>query len=393
MPLKLQTPKEISKKLTTLYNRAEHLTAYLNQREFTITIKFKRVSEKEIETNFIEVRNWIEALDKSPFEVEFQEVAYRSLGRQRMPSILTMNQEDFLHHLSKVKAFEKHLSLVDKTLLAFPQTKGFLQTRAKLLMEYDEVWEQLLKVCDYFVAHPQPNKYIRALDIAGVDSKFIEQHRMILDRLLSTILEPKQFDGSITKLMQHGFEKKYGLKYDLPTIRFRILDEALTIQNMSDITLPLNEFKRLELACRKVYITENKINGLSFPMVKGAMVLFGLGYGVESLKEVKWLRDRELFYWGDIDTHGFAILSQIRGYFSHVHSLLMDKEVINRYTHLAVEESRVKRFLGELGHLTKEEQEIFKGLKDDVYGKAFRLEQERISLNDLVDRLRLDTYN
>lgn len=387
MPLKLQTPKEISKKLRTLYNRADHLTAYLNQTEFTITIKFKRVSEKEIESNFMQIRDWIEALEQSPFEVEFQEISYRSLGRQRMPSILTMNQEDFLRQLSKVKQFEKHLSLIDKTLLVFPQTKELLQSRAKLLMEYDEVWEQLLKVCDYFVAHPQPNKYIRALDIEGVDSKFIEQHKMILDRLLFTILEPKQFNGTITKLTQHGFEKKYGLKYDLPMIRFRILDKTLTIQNMSDIALPLDAFKKLDLACTKVYITENKINGLSFPMVKGAMVIFGLGYGIETLKEVKWLEDKALFYWGDIDTHGFAILSQIRGYFSHVESLLMDKEVINSYKHLAVEENKVKRFLGELGHLTKEEEEIFKGLKDDVYGKAFRLEQERISLNDLLDRL------
>ncbi|MBU1667780.1 hypothetical protein KKC13_05125 [bacterium] len=387
MPLKLQTPKEISKKLTTLYNRAEHLTAYLNQTEFTITIKFKRISQKEIETNFMQIRDWVEVLDKSPFEVEFQEVAYRSLGRQRMPYILTMNQEGFLRHLSKVKLFENHLSLVDKTLLTFPQTKGLLETRAKLLMEYDEVWEQLLKVCDYFVAYPKPNKYIRELDIEGVDSKFIEQHMMILDRLLSTILEPKQFDGTITKLTQHGFEKKYGLKYDLPTIRFRILDEDLYIYNMSDILLPLDAFKKLDLGCTKVYITENKINGLSFPNVKNAMVIFGLGYGIETLKEVKWLEEKELFYWGDIDTHGFAILSQIRGYFSHVHSLLMDKEVINRYKHLAVEENKVKRFLGELGHLTKEEQEIFEGLKDDVYGKAFRLEQERISLNYLLDRL------
>jgi len=387
MPLKLQTPKEISKKLATLYNRAEHLTAYLNQTAFTITIKFKRVSQKEIEQHFTQIRDWIEALEKSPFEVEFQEIAYRSLGRQRMPYVLTMNQEDFLRKLSKVKEFEKHLSLVDKTLLAFPQTKGLLQSRAKLLMEYDEVWEQLLKVCDYFVAYPQPNQYIRALDIEGVDTKFIEQHIMILDRLLSTILEPKQFDGTITKLTQHGFEKKYGLKYDLPTIRFRILDEALSIQNMCDISLPLDAFKNLDVGCTKVYITENKINGLTFPSVENAMVIFGLGYGIETLKEVKWLEDKELFYWGDIDTHGFAILSQIRGYFPQVQSLLMDKEVISRYKHLAVEENKIKRFLGGLVYLTEEEQTLFEHLKENHYGISLRIEQERIPLEYLLQRL------
>ena len=27
-----------------------------------------------------------------------------------------------------------------------------------------------------------------------------------------------------------------------------------------------------------------------------------------------WLLEKEIYYWGDIDTHGFAIFNQLRGF-------------------------------------------------------------------------------
>lgn len=55
MPLKLQTPKDLHKKLQTIYNQAQH-------------IKFKRLAEKEIENFFEEVRDCIKGLKQSSFE-------------------------------------------------------------------------------------------------------------------------------------------------------------------------------------------------------------------------------------------------------------------------------------------------------------------------------------
>ncbi len=382
MSLKLIYPKDITKKLKTTYSRAEHLKAYLNQEEFQLSIKFKRLSQKEIEQNFRQISNWIEELNQSSFKIEFQSISYRSLGEQSIPKILFLNRDEFLKYLSKEKEFRNHIELIQKSLKAFPNLEPILKAKPQLLMENDKVWEQLLIVCNYFITHLMPNLYIRELDIEGIDTKFIENHKKILDTLLCTIL-----DQEPTRLAQNGFEKRYGLKYDLPTIRFRILDEALYISGLSDISIPLNEFMSLNIDCNRVFITENKINGLSFPNFKNSIVIFGLGYGVESLKNVKWLKSRELIYWGDIDTHGFAILSQIRGYFPHIKSMLMGQDVIEKFKHLAVKESQSKRFLGELNNLTKEENEVFKNLKENVYGEAFRLEQERIGFGYLVGNI------
>lgn len=59
-----------------------------------------------------------------------------------------------------------------------------------------------------------------------------------------------------------------------------------------------------------------------------AMVIFGAGYGFDNLAEARWLGMLEIHYWGDIDTHGFAILNQLRKYFPHAQSLLMDRETL-----------------------------------------------------------------
>jgi hypothetical protein len=48
---------------------------------------------------------------------------------------------------------------------------------------------------------------------------------------------------------------------------------------------------------------------------------------------------------------------------------------------LAVNES--KPFKGELPNLTKDEKIIFERLKDNYYGKALRIEQERIPYLEL----------
>jgi len=383
MPLKLQTPKDLNKKLTSIYSQAQHIKAYLLEEDFKIEIKFKRLSEKEITQNFELIRDWIASLNKSSFDVVFHQVNYRSLGEQFVPKVLLFTRVGFLKHLGKASIFNRQIKLIDKSIEKFPKLKILFIEKPKLIMEYDEVWEKLFRVSAYFIRSPNPHVYMRELEIEGIDTKFIEAHKKILDVILSTLLERE----TIT-LSQRGFEKRYRLKYDLPSIRFRILDEAQYILGLSDISLPLNAFMTLNIPCEKVFITENKINGLSFPNIKNAMVIFGLGYGVESLKEVAWLRDKRLYYWGDIDTHGFAILSQFRSYFSHTQSMLMDKKTLEENKSMASKEALVKRFMGVLAHLSASEEEVFLSLKKDVYAQRFRLEQERVSMSYILGFLR-----
>ena len=59
-----------------------------------------------------------------------------------------------------------------------------------------------------------------------------------------------------------------------------------------------------------------------------SMVIMGLGYSVDVLQEVKLLHDIAIYYWGDIDTDGFAILNRLRKYFPQTQSILMDEPTL-----------------------------------------------------------------
>lgn len=54
-------------------------------------------------------------------------------------------------------------------------------------------------------------------------------------------------------------------------------------------------------------------------------------YGWDALARSHWLKDCSIHYWGDIDTHGFGILDQLRGYFGHVDSFLMDRATLDAH--------------------------------------------------------------
>ena len=88
-----------------------------------------------------------------------------------------------------------------------------------------------------------------------------------------------------------------------------------------------------------------------------------------------------IFYWGDVDDHGFRILSQLRSYFPQTISTMMDTKTFEAFQEFAVSVSL--NSLVDLPHLTDEEQTLYNYL---VINQK-RLEQKRITQiysNDLL---------
>jgi hypothetical protein len=104
--------------------------------------------------------------------------------------------------------------------------------------------------------------------------------------------------------------------------------------------------------------------------------VFGAGYGWDALAKAEWLRQCKLHYWGDIDTHGFAILDQLRSRFGHVESFLMDRPTLLAHETLWGEEA--DQVLHDLPRLTETERALFDDLRDNRIRNNLRLEQERI---------------
>jgi hypothetical protein len=117
------------------------------------------------------------------------------------------------------------------------------------------------------------------------------------------------------------------------------------------------------------------------------MVIFGLGNGVDLLRNASWLHTKRLVYWGDLDSHGFAILARWRKHFPQTQSLLMDERTLINGRDFWVEDSTPYVDQIDLGSLTEEEKNVFASLQSNRYGTNVRLEQERIPFSILKVRL------
>jgi hypothetical protein len=107
-----------------------------------------------------------------------------------------------------------------------------------------------------------------------------------------------------------------------------------------------------------------------------SLVIFGGGYGFEALASAQWLRACPVHYWGDIDTHGFAILDQLRVQLPHTQSFLMDRRTLMAHAdHWSVEPQPQQR---DLQRLLPDEQALLDDLRHNRLGEKLRLEQERI---------------
>jgi hypothetical protein len=175
------------------------------------------------------------------------------------------------------------------------------------------------------------------------------------------------------------FAARYGF-LDKPTrIRLRVLDAQICLVSgaaLPDVTLDAESFAKLDVPLRRVFITENETNFLAFPPVPEAIVIFGAGYGWDALSRANWLRHCSIHYWGDIDTHGFAILDQLRRQFPHTATFLMDRPTL--MAHHSLWGTETDPVSHDLPSLTESERALYNELRDNRIRRNLRLEQERI---------------
>jgi len=388
------TPAQIQLKAEKLWQSGRLLQAALEQEElFPWSISFRKPGARQQLDHFADIRAWVRTLQAHAgsegdggYQIEYKTINHRQMGVQQLPERIVFAKRDkLLQYIGKRKAFMRLLSNAQRSIEKYPALRDWLLSYPRKFMKAGAYWSQLLAVCDYFSLNPAPGCYMRELDIAGVDSKFIEKHRTILGELFDSILPAEAINQNVSGLRQHGFERRYGLKFEQALVRLRLLDRAQSKEfPVEDISLPVSQLGQWSISCSRVFITENKINGLSFPRLADSIVIFGLGYGVDSLAEIGWLSDCEIYYWGDIDTHGFSILSRLRHHFPKARALMMDMSTLETHQRLCVEEPANARCTNALTMLMPPEQALYQQLQDSHQ----RLEQERIPMRFVMRRIR-----
>jgi hypothetical protein len=317
------------------------------------------------------VRDWVEAWRaiRAPGQVEWRERRWRSLGAQMAPERLLLRDAAEVaawvgEEVRWARACARHHRLGKR----WPAMLARLPRYFEALADWpDGDVARLEGLLAWLEANPESGLYARQIPLAGMDTKWLEPRLPVIADLLGGGLRLREAPR---------------------VLRVRLLDPALRarVGGLSDIVAPVEEIAALDLPASRVYIVENVQTGLCFGDRAGSVVFLGLGYGVNSLERVAWASGAEAVYWGDLDTHGFAILNRARAVVPGLRSVLMDEATLLAHRDLWGEEAEQCGW--ELPLLTAAEQEIYQGLRRQCWGRNVRLEQERIRWDDAWISLR-----
>ena len=205
---------------------------------------------------------------------------------------------------------------------------------------------------------------LRALSLAGVDSKFHETHRALLLALLDA--------------HHHGAASELGLEDFLGAARED--DHWILLADLDGSLLPFarqrvrtSEFATLaSLPGTHLLIVENERCLHQLPPLPGALALLGAGLDLGWLA-APCLREKYLAYWGDLDTWGLRMLGLARAAHPALAALLMDLSTFQSHAaaHAVPEPEAAEP--PPAGTLTPEESALFATLSGSTCG---RLEQE-----------------
>ena len=389
----MTTPEVIRKKALRVY--PAYLTALAEGRSFfPWDVRFGKRVPKGDYHRFATRREALLAASKAErgtgYTVELAARAMRRYGEQLLPARIFFETEaDYLAFTGKAKEAVQFKAALARTSAQVPSLVPWLARHPRRALPYLDRWGDLLAVCAYFLEHPQPGRYARELPIP-VHTKVIEEHTGILKQLLDEVLpepDPASRAGQAVRRDEKDFHRRFGLRYDEPLIRARLLDVRLQARYgvpVADLSTPISEFARLAWRGARGLIVENKLTFLTLPPQANGFALWGAGFRVEVLREVGWLADVPLRYWGDLDAQGFMILSQLRSFLPHAQSFLMDEATLEAFRPFVVPGTSLPEAdVRTLPHLTPEEHALFRRLAKE----NLRLEQERIPLTFVQEAL------
>jgi len=371
------------------WNTGRYLRAYAAGEQWEpITLPVKGPSAGDLLDLFDEARKWAADFERDAgaggpgsgrFSIEYRILRGRNLGANRIPARIRIDSFeqlcDLLDRTGEVRALD---GLLAQTRDRIPSAWSWVAGHPRVALDHRDIWDKVLATVEWIAAHENRGLYLRQIDVAGVDTKFVEGHRRLLDELLTAVLSPNRIDESWPRV---DFTHRFGFLAKPGYTRFRLLGRNLAglLSGMTELTLrtdELAELAELMTDVTTVFVVENEVTYLAFPEVASSIVVFGSGFALAALGDLPWLKSKEIVYWGDIDTHGFDILNRLRGRFESVRSMLMDADTLLAHTKQWVVEPAPTRRV--LPRLTPDEASLYRELVEGLHGTNVRLEQERV---------------
>ena len=373
-------PTDIAAKVRRRWNDGSLLSGYANRCAFDpIEVSIRGPKPSQVGDDLGAVKDWVTALDNGraddrQYGLHWQSIGGRQIGRNRLPvrAVVSSYEQawELLGVAAAVRRFDGLLTLVQQ----HPQVQRWVVNHPLRALEFDSEMPRLLSAFEWLDSHRYSGRYLRQISAPGVDTKFAERHRTILAKMLEV---PATSAGFLAGL---GLRAKPGLVRLRPALSLGLLNP------LSELAARPEELAQLTIGPRVAVIVENEISYLSVEVPDNGVVLWGKGFEVANVGRLRWLDNADVQYWGDIDTHGFAILDRLRASLPQARSVLMDRETLLAHRDRWGSEDRPAR--STLTRLTPAEHDLYVELVEDGLGERVRLEQERIDWRWVEQRLR-----
>ena len=322
----------------------------------------------------------------SGYTLELETVQSRRNGEQTSISrILFETKDDFLSFINENKSYKRFYNAIELVkeshLLSNEKICEWSKSHLNDLLsepESSHYWSDICLCAEWLNKNQDSKLYIREIPLP-VHTKFIEQNEKIIQSLTDKAGSPL------------SFEETFGLRTESDFVRFRSLSTnalfPFSAINLSECQITIENFKKLDDSflsqIKNIFIVENKMVYLTFPQVPNSICIWGQGYKVNTLNSIDWFNSKNIYYFGDLDEHGFDILSSYRRYYSNIQSFCMNQSDWINHLQYAVEG---KKLDGNQipQNLTKAEKETFQIIRTS---KNNRLEQERISISYIQEKI------
>lgn len=373
------SPDDVVARARRAYERSARTWAVGVDSDVLLDVPLHPPTEREAMADLDAARNWVQSWRDAeatlPIQVSWEERSWSRVGRQSIAVRVRVEGADgvaavagrrrewtaWVRRIAALREAALRAAGEGESAVGRTNVDAVLRTHSRAIAQLDAVDARILQdVVVWLVQHPVSGLRVRQVPVRGIHTKWLERHRAIAEGLVGAAAGTEGL----------------GLVAAADRLRIRILDPALKPTGVGDLAAPISELAALPFGdrLRVVVIVENLETLLALPDAAGVVAIHGSGYIGHFAAQLPWVLTHPVLYWGDLDSHGFAILNRVRASGVDARSVLMDRSTLDEFGDLCVDEPTP--FRGELPRLTPGEREVFELLRErgDV-----RLEQERIS--------------
>ncbi|MEP6854542.1 MAG: Wadjet anti-phage system protein JetD domain-containing protein [Pedococcus sp.] len=377
------TPEDIAARVRRRWDDGSLLAAYALAGPCPVVeVLVRGPAAREIGADLAAVQAWHRRLVKSSrdgagYQLTMREVGGRAIGRNTLPSRARVTTFDQAWRLLGVKAqVEAFDDVLTRTRAVLPELVDWVSRNPLRALAVTDEWPRILAAVTWLRDRGGQGLYVRQIEAEGVDTKFVARHRGTIAALLDVVVPAERVAAKYSR--GDGFAERYGFAAPPRLLRMRI-DEGFggMPAEVTEVAMLPSEVARMRVSVGRVVVVENEVTYLAMPVPVEGVVVWGAGYAAGGLGRLPWVRDAEqVLYCGDLDTHGFAILSVMRGQVPQTQSLLMDEATLLAHRERWGREPSPTR--GRLENLSEVEQALYQDLVEDVHAPSLRLEQERL---------------